>query len=64
MSETYRVEIPKSVRSAQNWKPGMTFALVPKGAGVLLVPVPDREELFGSMARADPSGYRDRPAVA
>lgn len=60
LSAKFQISIPKSVRAAQHWEAGQTFAFVPKGSGVMLVPVPTRERLHGMMAGADPSGYRDR----
>jgi hypothetical protein len=33
---------------------------IPKGAGVLLVPVPDVDALFGSVPGANPDHYRER----
>lgn len=33
---------------------------IPKGRGVLLVPVPKPEDLAGLARGADPAGYRDR----
>ena len=52
--------IPKEVREAQNWKSGQEFAFIPKGAGVLLIPVPDDEDLFGIAKGATITNYRDR----
>lgn len=60
LSEDYAIPIPESVRAEQGWKAGQEFALVPSGSGVVLVPVPTREQLAGSMKGADPTGYRDR----
>jgi hypothetical protein len=48
------------VRNARHWKAGQAFAFVPKGSGVLLVPVPDARELKGIVAGAKPTDYRDR----
>jgi hypothetical protein len=36
------------------------FAFIPKGEGLLLVPVPERDDLAGLARGADPEGYRDR----
>ena len=43
--------IPKAVRAAKAWTAGQEFAFIPKGDGVLLVPVPKPEELAGSAKR-------------
>jgi AbrB family looped-hinge helix DNA binding protein len=60
LSAKFQISIPKAVRSAHRWKPGQQFAFIPKGAGVLLVPVPEHEELFGIAKGANTDDYRDR----
>jgi AbrB family looped-hinge helix DNA binding protein len=60
LSTKFQISIPKAVRESQGWEPGQKFAFVPKGKGFVLVPVPRANELFGSAAGADPTGYRDR----
>jgi len=42
------------------WNAGQELAFVPKGRGVLLIPIPTLEELAGSIPDANPSNYRDR----
>jgi AbrB family looped-hinge helix DNA binding protein len=60
LSSKFQISIPKAVREAQGWKAGQEFVFIPKGSGVLLVPVPTRDEMFGLAEGADPSDYRDR----
>ena len=60
LSTKFQISIPKAVRGAQEWQPGQQFAFIPKGAGVMLVPVPDREDLAGMARGARPENYRDR----
>ena len=60
LSSKYQISIPKAVRSAQQWRAGQIFAFIPKGTGVLLVPVPDREALTGIAQGAATDDYRDR----
>jgi hypothetical protein len=48
------------VRTARHWEAGQEFAFIPKGTGVLLVPVPAPEELAGLARGARAEGYRDR----
>jgi AbrB family looped-hinge helix DNA binding protein len=60
LSAKFQISIPKAVRSAYRWKPGQQFAFIPKGTGVLLVPVPEHEELFGIAKGANTDDYRDR----
>lgn len=60
LSSRFKITIPKAIRNARNWEAGLTFAFIPKGTGVLLVPVPEREDLKGLARGASPEGYRDR----
>jgi AbrB family looped-hinge helix DNA binding protein len=60
LSSKYQISIPKSVRDAQKWKPGQKLAFIAKGNAVLLVPILEKEDLFGIAKGADPTGYRDR----
>lgn len=60
LSSKFQISIPKSIRAERNWKAGQEFAFVPKGSGVLLVPVPKLQDLIGIAKGADPTGYRDR----
>ena len=60
LSATFQISIPKAVRTARQWQAGQQFAFIPKGTGVLLVPVPDRADLAGIAKGANPEDYRDR----
>ena len=60
LSTKFQISIPKAVRTTQNWKPGQEFAFIPKGTGVMLVPVPDISELAGIARGSDTSDFRDR----
>lgn len=60
LSSKFQISIPKAIRAAQHWEAGLTFAFIPKGTGVLLVPVPRLEALKGIARGASPEGYRDR----
>ncbi len=60
LSVKYQISIPESVRASMGWKAGQEFAFIPKGSGVLLVPVPELKDLFGIAKGARPTGYRDR----
>ncbi len=60
LSAKYQISIPKAVRAAQHWEAGLTFAFIPKGTGVLLVPVPKRDALRGLARGASAGEYRDR----
>lgn len=60
LSAKFQISIPKAVRTARQWEAGQAFAFIPKGVGVLLVPVPSAAELMGIAAGANPDNYRDR----
>ncbi len=59
LSAKFQISIPKAVREARNWKAGQEFAFIPKGTGILLVPVPERDALRGLAKGANPENYRD-----
>ena len=60
LSAKYQISIPKAVRTARHWQVGQEFAFIPKGEGVMLMPVPNREDLAGLARGAKPEDYRDR----
>lgn len=60
LSSKYQISIPKAVREAQRWEAGQTFVFLPKGSGVMLVPVPSIDSLRGIAPKASRSDYRDR----
>jgi AbrB family looped-hinge helix DNA binding protein len=60
LSSKFQISIPKAIRTAHGWEAGLTFAFIPKGTGVLLVPVPERDALKGLARGASAAGYRDR----
>jgi AbrB family looped-hinge helix DNA binding protein len=60
LSSKFQISIPKAIRAAHHWEAGLTFAFIPKGTGVLLVPVPKRDELQGLARGASTENYRDR----
>jgi AbrB family looped-hinge helix DNA binding protein len=60
LSAKFQISIPKAIRTARHWRAGQVFAFIPKGQGMLLVPVPRREDLAGIARGANPTGYRDR----
>lgn len=60
LSSKFQISIPKSVREEQHWEAGQEFVFIPKGKGVLVMPVPELEELAGIAKGASKEGYRDR----
>ena len=60
LSSRFQISIRKSVREEQHWKAGQVFAFIPKGHGVLVMPVPELGQLAGLASGAKATGYRDR----
>jgi AbrB family looped-hinge helix DNA binding protein len=60
LSSKFQISIPKSVRAGRQWQAGQIFAFIPKGNGLLLVPVPALNDLAGIAAGADTTNIRDR----
>lgn len=60
LSSKYQISIPKAVREAQHWEAGQEFVFIPKGKGVLVMPVPELTQLAGIAKGASKQGYRDR----
>ena len=60
LSSKFQISIPKAVRAAHRWQAGQEFAFVPRGTGVLLVPVPPADALAGMARGARAEGVRDR----
>lgn len=59
LSSKFQISIPKAIRKAHNWEAGLKFTFIPKGTGVMLVPVPQLSELKGLAKGANPDGHRD-----
>lgn len=60
LSSKFQISIPKLVREKQRWEAGQEFVFIPKGNGVLVIPVPELDQLAGIAKRARKDGYRDR----
>ncbi len=60
LSSKFQISIPKSVREEKRWKAGQEFVFIPKGKGVLVMPVPELKQLAGIAKGARTEGYRDR----
>jgi len=60
LSSKFQISIPKSVREEKSWRAGQQFVFIPKGQGVLLMPVPELDQLAGIAKGARKEGYRDR----
>jgi AbrB family looped-hinge helix DNA binding protein len=60
LSSKYQISVPKIIRDELHWEAGQEFVFIPKGKGVLLMPLPDLEQLAGMVSGARTEGYRDR----
>lgn len=60
LSSKFQISIPKAVREKQQWQAGQEFVFIPKGKGVLVMPVPEFKQLAGLAKGAKTSGHRDR----
>lgn len=60
LSSKYRISVPKAIRDDLHWEAGQEFVFIPKGKGVLLMPVPELAQLAGIAKGAQTGDYRDR----
>ncbi len=60
LSSKYQVSIPKTVREGLGLRPDQKIAFIDNCKGVLMIPVPDREELVRIARGANIDDYRDR----
>ena len=60
LSSKFQISIPKAVRDEQHWVAGQEFVFIPKGKGVLVVPVPEKAQLVGIAKGARTDDVRDR----
>jgi hypothetical protein len=60
LSTRFRLYVQKHIRAAANWKAGQKLAFIPKGKDMLLLPVPEFEDLRGIAKGENQQGFRDR----
>lgn len=60
LSSKYQISVPKAIRDNMHWEAGQEFVFIPKGKGVLLMPVPELDQLAGLARGASGADYRDR----
>jgi len=60
LSSKFQISIPKALRDEQHWKAGQEFVFIPKGKGVLVLPVPEKEQLVGIAKGTRIDDFRDR----
>lgn len=60
LSSKFQISIPKAVREEQRWVAGQEFVFIPKGKGMLMMPVPELKQLRGIAKGAATRDVRDR----
>lgn len=60
LSSKFQIFIPKAVREQQHWEAGQEFVFIPKDKGVLVMPVPEWDQLAGIAKGVSTESYRDR----
>lgn len=60
LSSKFQISVPKVVREQQQWQAGQEFVFIPKGKGVLVMPVPELKQLAGLAKGASLRAWRDR----
>ena len=60
LSSKFQISIPKAIREEAHWSAGQEFVFIPKGKGVLVMPVPELSDLAGIAKGARKEGYRNR----
>ncbi len=60
LSSKFQISVPKAIRDELHWQAGQEFVFIPKGKGILLMPVPELDQLAGLARGANIEGYRDR----
>ena len=60
LSSKFQISIPKAIREAIHRTAGQGFAFLPKGDGILVMPVPDLDQLRDMANGLNPKKYRDR----
>jgi AbrB family looped-hinge helix DNA binding protein len=60
LSNKFQIAIPKAIRDGLRWDAGQEVMLIPRGKGVLLMPVPQLDDLSGLAQGAHQEGHRDR----
>jgi AbrB family looped-hinge helix DNA binding protein len=60
LSTKFQISIPKAVREEMHWAAGQEFVFIPKGKAVLIMPVPELQQLRGLAKGANTNQLRDR----
>jgi len=60
LSSKFQISVPKAVREELHWEAGQELVFIPKGKGVLVMPVPEMAQLAGIAKGARTDDFRDR----
>ena len=60
LSSKFKISIPKEMRETMHWSAGQEFVFLPKGEGLLVMPIPEHAQLRGIAKGANNEKYRDR----
>jgi len=60
LSSKFQISLPKAIRDELHWEAGQEFVFIPKGKGVMLMPVPALDQLVGLAKGASTGNVRDR----
>lgn len=60
LSSKFQISLPKAIRDELHWQAGQEFVFIPKGKGVMLMPVPALDQLVGIAKGANTENVRDR----
>ena len=60
LSSKFQISLPKTIRDELHWQAGQEFVFIPKGKGVMLMPVPALDQLAGIAKGANTENVRDR----
>ena len=55
-----RFRLPIAAREQQQWQVGQEFAFIPRGKGLLVIPVLELKQLAGLAKGASARAWRDR----
>ena len=60
LSSKFKISIPKELRETMHWSAGQEFVFLPKGEGLLVMPIPEHAQLRGIAKGANNEMYQDR----
>lgn len=60
LSSKFQISIPKAIRESMHWSAGQEFVFLPKGNGILVMPVPELNQIRGIAKGANTENIRER----